>query len=101
VELTAIRLEWTHATAHLKRFEEEAKLLFAESERVGKTLRYEAREWENRGKRLSEEYKIKGEVWLLGATAWSMRQEATYLKMAQAAETKFAMVQKIRRSQEI
>ncbi|KIJ41838.1 hypothetical protein M422DRAFT_255163 [Sphaerobolus stellatus SS14] len=41
----AIRIEWLHAHASLKRFEEEMRLLEAESERVGKTFGFYRRKW--------------------------------------------------------
>ncbi|KIJ28993.1 hypothetical protein M422DRAFT_269690 [Sphaerobolus stellatus SS14] len=41
----AIHIEWLHARASRDRFEEELKMLEAESERTGKTFRYFQRQW--------------------------------------------------------
>ena len=83
---TVIRIEWLHAIASMERFDEEVRLLKAESERVGKTFRYFANKWRAWGESEadsgnSQEYR--------GSRAGCWRREVTFLKLAISADIKY------------
>lgn len=88
------RLEWLHALASRDRWWEEHILLFTELRRVGKTFRYEQREW----LKLTTWAGYPGiparHVFVTGVRANAWRKVVMYEGLAAEAELRFATVQK-------
>ncbi|KIJ35202.1 hypothetical protein M422DRAFT_262584 [Sphaerobolus stellatus SS14] len=76
-----IWIEWVQATASLTRFEEELKLLEAESERVARTFKYYEKKWKDRAlERVGPTLVAKG------AVAYAHRCTKTFQRLARFAE---------------
>jgi hypothetical protein len=71
-------------------------LLYAESERVVKSFKYESKKWEQRAGKLEAGAKQYQDRWTRGALAFAWKQHKVYMRMAVAAETKWREVQYVK-----
>lgn len=78
---SVIRIEWLHARASKARFEEEVRLLKAESSRVGRTFDHLAKEWRKRCIKDGSEAN-EGSREARGIQAMMSRREATFVRLA-------------------
>ncbi|KIJ28700.1 hypothetical protein M422DRAFT_270002 [Sphaerobolus stellatus SS14] len=90
----AIRVEWVHAKASMDRWDEELKLLEAESERIPRTFHYYERLWSKHCEEWRKECGAttdegRGSRLVRGAVAFAQRTAVGFGRSSSLAETRY------------
>ena len=83
-----IRIKWLHAKASADRFDEEVRLLKAESERVDKTFRHFEGQWRN----LRRAYDKSGDRFMRGGYSLAGRHADEFSRLAEEAERSYMLL---------
>ena len=86
-------MEWLHLKAGAERWDEEVRLLRAESERIGRSFLYLKSECKNRGAALSMRDTGGSQgTSVKGAIAFAARQVSTFERLQRKAEKSFTQI---------